>query len=35
MFVSIKQVNEFVKDDVVVFMILASIKAETKVVLDE
>ncbi|XP_050889012.1 uncharacterized protein LOC127094195 [Lathyrus oleraceus] len=33
--VSAKQVNEFVKDDVVVFTILVSMKAKTKFVLDE
>lgn len=35
LFMSAKKVDEFMKDDVVVFMILASMKAETKVVLDE
>ncbi|XP_050878174.1 uncharacterized protein LOC127081990 [Lathyrus oleraceus] len=35
LFVLAKQVNEFVKDDVPVFMVLSSMKAETKVVLDE
>lgn len=35
LFVSAKQVNEFVKVDVEMFMILASMKAETKAALDE
>lgn len=35
LFVSAKQVNEFVKDDVVLFVILASMKVETKALLDE
>ena len=35
LFVSAKKVNGFMKDDVVVFMILASMKAEPKAVLDE
>lgn len=34
LFVSAKLVNEFVKDNAATFMILASIKAETKAVLD-
>lgn len=35
LFVSSKQVNEFVRDDVEVFMILASMKAESKAEIDE
>lgn len=35
LFLSAKQVNEFVKNDVEVFMILNSLKANTKAVLDE
>ncbi|XP_050877456.1 uncharacterized protein LOC127081217 [Lathyrus oleraceus] len=35
MFISTKQVNEFMKDDFTMFMILAYMKAETKVILDE
>lgn len=35
LFVSAKQVDEFVKDDYEVFLLLDSIKAENKVVIDE
>ncbi|XP_050877291.1 uncharacterized protein LOC127081044 [Lathyrus oleraceus] len=35
LFISYKQVNEFVKDGVIVFMILAFMKTKTKFVLDE
>lgn len=35
LFMSAKQVNEFVKEDITMFMILASMKVETKVIYDE
>lgn len=35
LFMSVKQVDEFVKHDAEVFMLLASVKAENKVVIGE